>query len=234
MKRAELIRKVREDYLDDVSDAPDQDDEGYRWSDAFLGRAIAEAEYEACRRTDLLYDESTAAITAIALVDGTASYALSAKVTRLVAVVYDGAPLAHKTLGELTETYGEQWRADTGEPVAYAVSGKVLRVYPTPSADEDGDALSLEVYRLPLKSFVDEPEIGEEYHEDLCLYAAHSAYKRRDEDTYDPKKARELLQEFNAAFGYPVNALVREHQKRSPASLSIRPDYGYSDNLRNY
>lgn len=233
MNRLELIRKVREDYLDDVSDNPDQSDEGLNWSDSFLARALAEAEFEACRRTDLIYDDSTAAVTQITLVSGTAGYTLSSKITKIENVVYNDAPLEHKTEEGLAAENGADWRADTGEPASYIIKGKTIRFYPVPTDDEATDIVYLEVYRLPLKSFVDAPEIPEEYHEDLCSYAAHLAWKRRDEDTYDPKKVVEMMMEFNEAFGPPVNARVREHQKRSPKTLRFRPDYGYSDNARS-
>lgn len=231
MRRDELIRILREDYLDDVSDAPDQDDEHYRWSGAFLGRALAQAELEACRRVDFIFDDSTAAVCQITLADGTESYALNGKITRIERVFYDGTELGHRTEADMAGIYGDDWRTDTGEPSIYLVKGRRIRPYPIPSADEDGEVLALEVYRLPLAPFQTEPEIPEEYHERLCPYGAHLAYKRRDEDTYDPKKAEEMLAEFNAEFGRPVDPEVREHQLRNPDTLQFTLDTtGYSDN----
>lgn len=232
---AELVQELREDYLDDTSDAPDQSDEGYLWSDAFLMRSLAGptgAEYEACRRTDLIFDKTTAAVTQVTLVDGTATYSLHDKVTRIHRVIYDDTPLTHKAEHEMHEA-DAQWRTRTGTPTDYLVEGRSITLHPIPDSDDDGATLYLHVFRLPLTSFATEPEIPEEWHVHLCKYGAYRAYRRRDPDTQDIAMSDRFLAEFNAVFGPPVSSLVREHQLRSPSSLKMRFDFGYADNQRS-
>lgn len=228
MYRQEFIRTLREDYLDDITSNPDQDDSDYRWSGGFLTRAIATAELEACRRADLIHDTTTAAVCTITLVAGTYLHAIHSKVTVLDKVIYDGAEIPKVTEGYLKANYGAEWRDDTGAPTSYMVLGRKIRLYPIPTATEADDEVSLEVYRLPMARFTTTPEIPEEYHLDLCEYAAYLAFRRHDEDTKDNRKADYHLAEFTARFGELPSAQVREHQLRSPAALEMRPDYGYS------
>lgn len=228
MYRQDFLRTIREDYLDDTTDNPDQDDADYRWSGAFLTRAIATAEFEACRRADLIHDTTTAAVCTITLVDGTYLHALHSKITALDKVIYDGAEIPKVTEEFLNANYGAEWRDDTGAPTHYLVKGRKIRLYPIPTSTEAGDEVSLEVYRLPLARFTNTPEIPEEYHQDLCEYVAYLAYRRRDEDTQDMSKAKYHYNEFEARFGELPTAQVREHELRSPAALEMRPDYGYA------
>jgi len=229
MTRGELIRMVREDWLDDVSDNPDQNDEDRRWSDQFIARWLARGEIVACqgsRGGDLIFDSSTAAVTQITLATDTASYSSSSKITRIEAVIYDGAPLEQKTEREIVSENGDDWRTATGEPTAYIVKGRTIRFYPIPTSSENGDTVYLEVYRIPIDSFKEEPEIPEEFHEYLCAYAAYRAYSRRDEDTHDPKRAAEALAEFERIFGRPVSASVRRHHLEQPRNTTFQtPGY---------
>lgn len=227
MYRQEFIRALREDYLDDVTDNPDQSDEDYRWSTGFLTRAIATSEFEACRRADLIHDTTTPAVCNITLVAGTCLHALHSKITVLDKVIYDGAEIPKVTEAGLEANYGEDWRDDTGAPTSFLVLGRKIRLYPIPTATEADDTVSLEVYRLPMARFTNTPEIPEEYHMDLCEYAAYLAYRRGDEDTKDMRKAKAFLAEFEARFGDLPDARVREHQLRSPKAMSFRPEYGY-------
>lgn len=220
MNRGEIIEKVREDYLADVHSNPDQNEGRYRWPSAFLSRCVTEAEKAACRSTDLLFDNTTAAITQITLATTTADYTISAKITRIEAVIYDDEPLVQMTDAELLEEYGEEWRTETGEPVNYRIKGRTITFVPEPTSDENGDIVYLDVYRLPANSYSD-PEIPEEYHEGLCSYVAYLAYKRRDEDTYDPKKASEMLAEFRSIFGFPDTAEVRRKHLEQPRNTRI-------------
>jgi len=73
MTLAELIAAFRTD-ADDLVANP------YLWSDAELTRWANEAEQEAALRAKLLFDASTMAVCQIAVLAGTTSYALHAKV----------------------------------------------------------------------------------------------------------------------------------------------------------
>jgi len=218
---AELIRTVREDYLDDVSDSPDQADEDYDWKSPFLLRAFAEAERIACSGSDLLFDDSTPAVTQITLATDTASYTLSSKITRIEEVIYDGVPLVQKTERELLDESGDEWRTETGAPENFIVKGRKIRFFPVPTSTQGGETVYMEVYRLPLKSFTDQPEIPEEHHEHLCYFVAYRAYSRRDEDTYEPKKAAEMLAMFESIFGRPTDAETRAHLLEQPRNTNF-------------
>lgn len=226
MTLAELIRMTREDWLDDVSDNPDQNDEDRRWKDTFLARSLARGESVACQGKnggDLIFDDSTAAITQITLITDTAGYTYDSRITRIEAVIYGDAPLEKKTERELVDEEGEEWRTETGEPTSYIVKGRTIRLFPVPTSGENGEIVYLEVYRLPLASFKTEPEIPEEFHEYLCAYAAYRAYNRRDEDTYNPGKAADALAEFRSVFGEPVEASIRRHHLEQPRSATFQP-----------
>jgi len=97
MNRDELITILREEYLDDVSDNPEQDEDDYRWSTSFLSRALATSEMEACRRANLIFDNSTVAVCTITLVSGTHTHTLHDKITKLEQVIYDGEPLDQRS-----------------------------------------------------------------------------------------------------------------------------------------
>ncbi len=143
---SELITIGREDYLDDTVGATAGDG---LVTDATFLRFLIEAQEQACRRMDLLYDETTAAICTLTLVDGTRVYLLDSRITKLERVEYDSAAIPQKTVEELNIS-NPTWRTDTGEPTQFVVRQRSLYPIPYPGADEDTDTLSLEVYRLPL------------------------------------------------------------------------------------
>jgi len=96
---------------------------------------------------------------------------------------------------------------------------------PIPDDDDDGDKLYLSVWRLPASAMTidDTPEINPEYHEFLLEWVAFRAYMKRDEDTFNPEKSATHRALFDERFGPPIPAGVREHQKRSPKRLRLRP-----------
>lgn len=220
--KADLIRIVRDEYLDDVSDNPDQNEADYRWSTSFLTRALGRAETVACQSSKLIFDSTTTAVTQITLVTDTASYSYHDKITQIGAVIYDDEPLIQKTERELVDEEGEEWRTETGEPTSFIIKGRTIRFFPAPTSTENGGIVYLEVYRLPMNAFADALEIPEEQHENLCAYVAYLAYNRRDEDTYNPEKANEMKMDFESVFGRPVKASVRRHHLEQPRNTSFR------------
>jgi hypothetical protein len=218
MEIAELMTIVRSDYLDDEAS-------GYLWSDAFLLRSFAEAERQACLRSNLIYDD--AMITTLAA--GTASYTLSSKLTSIERVyLSNGTVCTHKSMESLDYGY-PTWRTDTyigDNAVNFCVKGRKLRLSPSPSVDDVALTLTIEGYRLPLESTVDagyEPEIPEAYHHDLIYWVLHEAYKKQDADTYGQEKTNDYLNRFNMTFGLPLSAGALANRLEQPKTLSFTP-----------
>jgi len=218
MNAEQLIWTARQFYLDDV-------EQPYQWTDQFLLRFLNEAEKEACRRQRLIEDEATAAVCEITMVSGTATYTVDNRVLLVDRIrLSDGSELTKKTTEELYEE-SSVWRSATGTPTLYVQNNQTILVNPTPDDDDDGDTLYLSVWRLPLVDMTIDlsPEINPEYHESLLEWVAFRAYQMRDEETYNPDRAGSHLSLFNERFGTPLPAGVREHQKRSPKRLRLRP-----------
>lgn len=225
METSELITVLRNDYLDDTV-------EEYLWSDEFLTRSLSESQRQACNRTDFLFDDSTASVTQITLVDGQASYTLNKKITAIEYVSFDGSELTHKSRHELNRDI-PTWRTDTGmtnQTVYFTQRGHTIRFSRVPDATDAGKIVYLEVYRMPIDSLCqdyDEPEIPEEYHRDLIYWTLHEAFGKPDADGYDPDRSALYLQKFNDIFGGYVSSEVRLNQFNHDKTLRVRGiDYG--------
>lgn len=218
---SDLITVVREDYLDDRG--PE-----YGWNNASLLRKFTEAERQACNRANLLYDDLTTSIVKLTLVSGQASYSFSSKITAIENIIFAGKYITKATKEELDAT-NPTWRTDTGmagKNVYAVLSGRTIRLTPIPDADDAGELISLEVYRLPLLDIEEtdqEPEIPSENHRDLVYWVLHECYKKQDLDSFNQEKSDYYLSRFNEIFGSPVSALVRQHQFESPRILTHRP-----------
>jgi len=203
MDISELRLWLRGYLLDDISDNPDQDDEGYRWKNAELDSHLAGAQEEACRRGGLLYTE-TDTIGQISLSAGTYLYDIDAHFVRVTDFIFDDKPLVRTTIDKLTRT-ARKWRSATsGTPKQYAVKGRTLAIYPPPDATQAANTAQLAGYHTPLKRLSaanPTPEIEESLHKHLIYYAAKLAFQKRDIDTHDPQAAAEMEREFTMHFG---------------------------------
>ncbi len=144
MQAQDLINIIRQDYLFDVI-VP------YRWSDAFLLRAIIESEHEACNRWNFIYDDFTTSITQINLIDGVATYSLSQKITKIEDIIIT-YPYSIPSIGQTKinkkskielDAHYPCWRTNTGiikmsgrNPVCI-VRNQTIRFSPIPSASLD-------------------------------------------------------------------------------------------------
>lgn len=131
MNVADLITILREDYLDDEAS-------GYLWSDAFLLRALAEAEKQACNRCDMLYDDSSTEVQ-INLKHNVASYTLSPKITAIERVEFNSREVIGKSKQELDRS-NPSWRSLTGivgVDVNYVINGRNIRFTPVPHGSKD-------------------------------------------------------------------------------------------------
>jgi len=73
----------------------------------------------------------------------------------------------------------------TGIPVAYAIDGGTIHLYPTPDAAYDFDIRYWSTLS-PLVSDSDSPTLPPRYHSKLCAYAIARCYERED----DPQQAQ--------------------------------------------
>jgi hypothetical protein len=211
----ELLDELREGILNDRSDR-EAGTSDYLWSDERLIRYIDEAQ----RR-----DSSTAEVCEIELVEGQSEYPLHESVIAVMSVRRDGyAADLPRTGHSILNAYrqpAEDW-ADTsyytsmppGVPYVWStdegVSNQlqdsmqqvILRVYPEPSADQEGDILKLRVVRKPLDRLTSAslsavPEVPEDHHIEMLDWAAYLALRIVDDDAGAPRRAAEFAASFD-------------------------------------
>lgn len=218
MNVRDLICVLREDYLHDT-------EKDYLWPDAFLIRALNEAERQACNRANLLFDDATYSLT---LTDGVASYAVNPLVTQIEYVEFNGKEVLHKSKHEVQRD-DALWRTRSGmldKPVSYIMRGHTLTLTPKPDAADAALPVNLEVYRLPVTPMAadaDTPEIPSEYHRDLIYWVLHEAYKKQDADAFNQEKSDYFLGRFTEIFGEYVSTEVRMNKLEQRRSLHLRP-----------
>lgn len=215
MDIASLITIARKDYLADSVNE-------YLWDNAFMLRSFTEAQRQACNRTNFNYEEFS-----ITLINGTTSYIINPRITKLVNVIFEGNIL-EKLSQEALDVRTPLWRTETamtGKECRYAIRGNKIRFVPSPLADDDGLVVTLEAYSLPDVTFesTDEvPSIPEEFHRDLVHWVLYEALSKRDMDTFNIK-AKDYLDKFESVFGQYVSAQVRQHQLENGLSMIARP-----------
>lgn len=222
MMAGDLLTIIREDYLDDASDA-DVPSEDARWSDAYLLRQISEAEKQACWRQDLrhLFDDETPGICQIDVTAGTQHYDLDRRILRLQDVYFDGQRLTHVTQRGL-EAVGFDWRdADQGVPYRFFITGRKLTLERPPMTS---GTLALAVWREPLdqRTEYDELEWPTDQ-EALAHWVCFRAFMRPDEDSTRPQLAMEHRALFESTFGPEVPAKVRADLLAYPDTLHLSP-----------
>ena len=222
---SDLITRVREDYLDDTLGVDTNDS---LVSEAALVRFTDEAQKEACRRMDMLYDETSDPVCKIIYGAGDNGFKLDGRVTVLERVMLSGVELPKKTEEEI-KTGNAAWMSYTGKPTCYYVKQSTIYLHPIP---EFAGELNLAVYRLPLsdvrKAKGCSLEIPEEFQIGLIDWILYRTYNKRDEDLFDPNNAALYLNAFETMFGKPVPADVRLHRLESPRMQTLRPATGYS------
>ena len=241
MNLAEAMVVVRRDWLDDELGSGETD--GYVDDDRLI-RFLAEAEDEACRRKDLLFDDTTVAddssvpISEITIVADTRAYSFSQKITRIERVMYEDVDGNLTTLtqigGDELEAQFPTWRVDKGIPCRYLIRGRKIYPLPIPSTNEDANKLKLEVYRTPVTKVadpvgppIDTFEIDEEWHEGLTYWPAHRAFMDRDEDLEDPAGQKFFYQKFEEIFGPPLSAATRRNILEEPRDTNFSVE-GYN------
>lgn len=207
MSDLEELRQLVRASLDDNTSS------NLGWEDTEIDGFLNEGENEACLRAGLLVDE-TSAFTSISVVADTASYSLDTRIIKVqrAKLDLDTIPLSKKTRYMLDTTINN-WEADTGTPICYLTDIRdTLKLYPNPIVN---DTLTLRVSRLPLVKMVaneDTPEIDDQYHPGLVLWALHKAYLKQDQETLDLIKARSFNKKFVDYFGKRRSAKADQFQ----------------------
>lgn len=207
MNVAEGLEELRVNLLkDDAGLASGPDDR--LWSDETLIRYWNDGIRRFARTTLTLRDSTTPEVCQVRLQTGVTEYSLHPAVRAVISArydtsVYDLSRVGHSLLGtppRTVDTLGFDVNArDTWQPGPALTfntdetldmgedSAVVLRVWPAPSADEDGKIIYLRVARMPLKDLTLEkplefPEIPPEYQLDTLEWAAYRAFRTGDVD----------------------------------------------------
>ena len=225
MTPADLIQIVRQDFLDDVSDAVDGPDSDATWSNEFLLRQVGEAQRQACYRQDLrhLFDDTTEAICEITLASGTQSYALDSRILRIHDAQYGGEAVVHTTQDALDRAFHD-WRTLTGAPEQFFIRGRMLTLDRIPGTAEDGETLALSVWREPLAT----PGMNDDLEwtldpEKLGHWVAHRAFMRPNLSKEAPGLSKQHRDLFDLAFGREVPAAARAELLAYPDRVGLGP-----------
>lgn len=166
---------------------------GNLWSDTVLIRYLNQAQQLFARRTYCLLDATTTAATQITLVAATGVYALHKSVLKVLSVrlsdstvdLYAGSRNLFQPV--VVDTFAQT--NTPGRPSMWAPDEEYrkLRVFPAPDTASAALTLRLRVVRGPvadltLNALTAEPEIPEEYHLDLCDWAAYRALSQQEVD----------------------------------------------------
>lgn len=163
-----------------------------------------EAQDEACLRSRLLIDSSTAAICNIAIEAGTAIYAYDPRIIFILRGQIIGAnrPLS-KVSRTIIDEHRPNWQNHEGEVECFVTgmnTGKVT-FYRKPSTPA---TLNLTVVRRalqPMAKETDTPEINSLLHLDLILWIKHKVYNNQDSELFDKNRADVHLAAFEQKFG---------------------------------
>ena len=220
MNLEELIASFREDSADKV--------EPYLWEDETVTRWLNEAQDEAAVRARLLLDDSTPAVTTIAVEVGKASYQLHPKVYEIAHLQWQASAAAHraKPVDLVTREWLDRkhpgWRSRIDCDALYAIQSEgALRMVPVP---KEAGKLVLEAYRLPLKPLTnetDKPEIHAASHAYLVYWALHRAFSQPDSDGFDPQRAATAEAEFTGYFGARPDADLRRATRHDEPQVNV-------------
>lgn len=198
----------------------------YQWSDADVTGWFNEAEREAALRGDLLYDDSSAQATQIAITAGDTRVEADPSIYKILGARIDyttGSTLYQSVRSrEWMDIHHPLWATYTGEP-NYLIAEQPTLIF-AGAATADG-TLHLAVHRYPLVAMVagaDEPEIQAIHHDGLYLWVCARAYSRRDPDTYDETKARRYEADFTARYGERPDAqVIRRRSRGGPRTVKM-------------
>jgi len=187
---------------DDFRNYTDDNKEPYLWSDNRVHALLGEAQDEASFRGRLIFDKTTPAVCTIAVTAGTSVYSLHKSINEITYATITDANGNVTVLGSVDrvgmDVLNPYWRTDANTPSAFIQDDTSIELN-APIAESF--TLNLEVYRGPLKSFTNSPEIALVHHKHLVKWALHRAYLKNDADAHAKVLSDQYLGEFEAYFG---------------------------------
>lgn len=175
------------------------------WSRNLIANYIDEAEYEACERSNIIFDKDTTSVCQIPVVAGQSVYPLHSSIVGISYIKF--IPAIGSQFDVLVREKVEFsqispiWRT-VGFSVNKCVFVHDSEIENAGIADTAG-TLHLEVYRSPLAnaSVSGQFEIPEKYHAKLIDWVKYKAFSNPDVDIYDVKKSYVFYGQFQRSFG---------------------------------
>lgn len=221
MNLEEMLEYTAEQYLDDRTDLLDGDPD-VLWSDAYLVRMFNRGAKILARRAWVIQEYAVAPAGVITLATGKVLYPLHKSILR----VFDATPSNQTSplgrgddiklrnpyppssdafdIGQAAAIAGTTINSP-GAPLAIATDAafRTMRVSPPPAAAQSGLLVYLKIARLPIVELTLDNtdgicEIPEDYHEDLCEYAAGKALTLPNVDSQNKGDGYKLLDAFDA------------------------------------
>jgi hypothetical protein len=240
MTLQEQLEELRTNILRDVSDIISGQTDSL-WSDETLLRYIQDAENRFARRTMILRDSTTPAVTQVRLKAGTRSYELHESVLGVLSASYDGiTDLLHSGHAIVTRSQPTEYLSfnplhpyalTPGVPIAFYTdetlvydrgAAVVLSVYPEPAADQDGKILQIRTIRKPLNCYgkKDMARASEltDYELDVLEWAAYRAQRNNDADAGNVTSA----EAHKAAFEAAIAQALREMKRKMFANIGYK------------
>lgn len=216
MKNCELISHVAREMLGDRTDKLAGGEDSL-YSDALIARYLTEAEKILCRKAWVLEDSTSPQACQISLVENKYDYPIHSKVLFVKTAKLSDSDMElirvghadNTTLNARTVYDPDFWNVNTvltetaGRPDRFAtdMGTRRIRVRRKPDATAAALKLQMTVVRMPLNAITTaakdkEPEIPEEFHLDLTLFAAGKCLSHPLVDAGDRRQGLAWLEEF--------------------------------------
>jgi hypothetical protein len=175
------------------------------WAESVLTGYLDEAEYEACERSNILFDKDTPAVCQIPVVVGRSVYPLHGSITGISYIKF--APAVGDQFDALVREKVEFGQISPAWRTAGFSANRCVFVHDSEieiaGIPDIGGTLHLEVYRTPLAnaSISGQFEVPEKYHAKLLDWVKYRAFANPDIDIYDVKKSYVFYGQFQKTFG---------------------------------
>lgn len=237
MNLQSLLSELRRNILYDRSDRTEGDSD-ILWDDETLVRYIDEAQRKLAREGLVIRDSKTAEVCRVTLATGQAEYDLHPSVIAVVSAKYDTEIQDLKRAGHsllagfyrptedlfdinavTTLNPGKPFAFSTDETVVADENGSMgkvsMRVFPTPTAAENGKIVHLRVIRMPIERLSHKhlkvfPEVPEEHHLEMLSWAASLALQVQDQDAGNSSQSDKFAAKFQAV----VNTARRNSMRK--------------------
>lgn len=232
---ADALDELRVGILRDMStlkSGPTPDDR--YWKDTALIRYLDAAHKRFARMSLCIHDDTTVKVTRVVLIDGTDTYALHPSVRMVLSARHqddtqDMVRINHQNAVNQNNDFTEDFQfaivTNPGKPVRYSTdegmdptrNGAIrMRFLGVPDSTQTGKVVYLRVIRQPLADITAKDtdkttfEIPEEYHLDLCEWAAFLCLRNWDIDAEDRTKSETHKKRFEEAVAECKRDIMRK------------------------